>query len=184
MTGLSVEGPHWSFALRLYGSPGASESCLALQDRFGVDVNVLLFAFFAAVDRGLALETSDIAEMDRAVAEWRREIVLPLRSIRRRMKSGPDPAPSEITERLRDQIKRAEISAEQIEQAVLARWLDQRHGGPAQREVDLAALVTRIVGYYREPTSGISALADVSDVDGLVQPLLRAAENMRPEPHA
>src|SRR5262249_36532135 len=47
--------------------------------------------------------------------------VWPLRALRRRMRTGPDPAPSAASESLRRQIKAAEIGAEQIELAALAR---------------------------------------------------------------
>ena len=38
MTGAALDGPHWTFALRLYGQTGAAEACVLLQDRLGVDV--------------------------------------------------------------------------------------------------------------------------------------------------
>ena len=37
-------GALWDFAVRLYAEPGVGEACLALQDRFGVDVPLLLWA--------------------------------------------------------------------------------------------------------------------------------------------
>ncbi|HEX6103216.1 MAG TPA: TIGR02444 family protein, partial [Alphaproteobacteria bacterium] len=39
--------PFWSFSVALYGRPGVAPACLALQDRFGCDVNLLLFAIWA-----------------------------------------------------------------------------------------------------------------------------------------
>jgi uncharacterized protein (TIGR02444 family) len=178
MTALDLGGPHWSFALRLYGQPGVSDACLALQDRLGVDVNVLLLALFAVVERGIPLTASDIADMDRAVAAWRREIILPLREIRRRMKSGPEPAPDEVTEALRQQVKKAELSAEQTEQAVLAHWLDQRHGGgQAEREVDIRGVVASVVSYYAERSCTAEAAAD-SDAQGATQAIAQVAASM------
>src|SRR5690242_6327161 len=102
MTELALDGPHWSFALRLYGRPGVSGACLALQDRLGVDVNVLLFALFAAADAGKAIDENDVAEMDRAVSAWRADVIFPLRALRRRLKEGPEPAPNAITDGLRE----------------------------------------------------------------------------------
>ena len=40
--------PFWTFSLRIYGQPGVPPACLTLQDEHGVDVNVLLFALYAA----------------------------------------------------------------------------------------------------------------------------------------
>lgn len=122
---LPLNGPHWSFAVDLYKRPGVSDACLWLQDTLGIDINVLLLVLFAASERGVALSPSDIAELDRAVAEWRSDVVVALRSVRRQLKAGPPPAPSPLTEALRDSIKSAELRAEQIEQAVLANWIEQ-----------------------------------------------------------
>src|SRR5262245_52444325 len=108
----ALEGPHWTFALELYGQPGVAEACLLLQDRLGVDVNVLLFSMFAARERGIALDGRDLRGIDAVVAPWREEIVVALRGVRRRMKAGPEPAPSEATERLRAEVKAAELHAE------------------------------------------------------------------------
>ena len=32
----------WAFSLEFYARPGVAEACLALQDRHGLDVNILL----------------------------------------------------------------------------------------------------------------------------------------------
>jgi uncharacterized protein (TIGR02444 family) len=181
MTALSLDGPHWSFALRLYRQPGVADACLALQDRVGVDVNILLFALFAAIDRGIPLDEGDIEDMDRAVAPWRSDVVQALRTIRRRVKNGPEPAPNMVTEALRDQIKRAELAAEQIEQAVLARWLGQRHAGQAAQQVDIGGVVARVLDHYRQGSSVLGA-AGASEIDGLVQALLQAAAGMNAKP--
>jgi uncharacterized protein (TIGR02444 family) len=153
---LPLEGPHWSFALKLYGRPGVPEACLLLQDRAGVDVNILLFALYAAAERGVALTPRDLQEMDAAVAAWRSELILPLRSIRRRLKTGPEPAPAAATEALRSKVKAAELQAEQIEQAVLMHWLAQRAGQPERRPSDLGELVRSVVSHFSgaagEPT--------------------------------
>jgi uncharacterized protein (TIGR02444 family) len=177
MTALSLSGPHWSFALQLYRQPGVSDACLALQDRLGVDVNILLFALFAAIERGIALNDRDVQDMDETVAAWRSEIVLALRALRRRMKNGPEPAPNEVTEALREQIKRAELAAEQVEQAMLARWLDQRPSQPAPQGVDIAGAIACVVSYF----AGRNACVPVAggfDARDCARVLLQAAAEM------
>jgi uncharacterized protein (TIGR02444 family) len=180
MTALPLTGPHWSFAVELYGRPGVSEACLALQDRLGVDVNVLLFALFAAIERGAPVSERDIEDMDRTVAAWRNEIVLTLRGVRRRLKNGPEPAPNAVTETLREQVKRAELGAEQIEQAVLARWLDQRlPGGQAQHgiDIDVAGVAARVVDYFARH-SGTLDQAATPDVQNAVQAVVQATAGL------
>jgi uncharacterized protein (TIGR02444 family) len=76
----------WSFSTALYARSGVAPACLALQDRFGADVNLLLFCVFAAsYDR--ALEGAEFEALEAAIAPWRREVVEPLRAVRRRLKS-------------------------------------------------------------------------------------------------
>jgi uncharacterized protein (TIGR02444 family) len=113
------EASLWAFAVDLYAAPGVAEACLALQDRHGCDVNVLLFAaWVGAVHRG-AIVPPEMAEAVANVQDWQAEIVRPLRSMRRRLKSGPPPAPNESSDSLRARIKAIEIEAERIELAAL-----------------------------------------------------------------
>src|SRR5262249_6915793 len=96
-TALDVEGPQWSFAVDLYGRPAVSEACLALQDRLGGAVCLLLFTLFVARGHEIALDEGDFERLDAAVADWRREVIEPLRSLRRRLKGAPHRAPSPHT---------------------------------------------------------------------------------------
>jgi uncharacterized protein (TIGR02444 family) len=123
---LDLDNALWRFVLPFYGSAGVSPACLVLQDQLGVDVNILLVAAYAAVERGLVLDRDDIAAADGLVRGWRTEVVEPLRRVRNRMKAGPSPAPSPATEPLRNKIKAAELDGEQIALAVLFAWLERR----------------------------------------------------------
>ena len=176
MTGAALDGPHWTFALRLYGRPGVAEACLLLQDRLGVDVNVLLLAAYAAVERGIALDADALREIDGLIAPWRGEVIAALRQLRRRLKSGPAPAPCEATERLRAQIKSAELHAEQIEQAVLAGWLDRHSAGRQPSHVDIGHVLQTVVTYFAA-THG--APADAAEIRDAMRTLLEAVTRLR-----
>lgn len=115
MTGDAAATTLRPFALALYGEAGVAEACLLLQDRAGVDVNLLLCAAFLGVRRGHLLDPAGVKHLQGEVAPWHREIVGGLRAVRRRLKSGPAPAPDAWTERLREQVKALEIEAELIE---------------------------------------------------------------------
>jgi len=149
---LELEGPQWAFAVDLYQRPGVSEACLLLQDRLGVDVSLLLFALYVAAKRGRMLATADLEELERAVAPWREEVVKPLRALRRRLKSGPAPAPSPAAERLRERIKAAELHAEQIELAVLAQRLDSLPALRPGATVDISKLLSAVLALYAPPS--------------------------------
>src|SRR5215475_4261104 len=94
----------WPFALATYKTAGVADACLALQDRFGADVNLLLFAAWAG-SLGFRLTADEAAKARDLVSPWHDEIVKPLRAIRKRMKSGPAPGPNAETEALRNKLK-------------------------------------------------------------------------------
>lgn len=112
----------WRFAVRLYGEPGISDLCLELQDRHGVDVPLLLWAAWVGVASGHALSTDELAAAEGAVRLWRRDVVAPLRAVRRRLKQGPLPiAPTAGSAALRDRLKTIELEAERLQLDALAR---------------------------------------------------------------
>jgi hypothetical protein len=80
--------------------------------------------------------------MDAACRPWREQIVLPLRVLRTTLKTGPAPAPGGGAERLRSSLKAAELSAERLQNELLAGWLANRTPRPriAERAEIIAAL--------------------------------------------
>jgi uncharacterized protein (TIGR02444 family) len=144
---LNLDSALWRFVLPFYSRDGVSAACLALQEELGVDVNILLFAIFAQVECGIVLTESDLAAVDLLVRAWRGEVIHPLRGVRTRMKSGPRPAPSPITEHLRSRIKAAELEAEQIELAMLAKWLDAQARQTSSR-ADAASVPQMVARYF------------------------------------
>ncbi|MGL4967436.1 MAG: TIGR02444 family protein [Inquilinus sp.] len=116
---LPLDGPLWRFAARVYGRAGVAQACLALQQRFDADVNLLLFAAWLGAERRTPLPDALARRAQRRVDAWHEDIVRPLRAVRQRMKTGPAPAPCGATEALRDALKAVEIGSERIELAVL-----------------------------------------------------------------
>lgn len=108
----------WAFSLSFYARHGVAEACLTAQDGHGADVNLLLWAVWLAV-QGHDLTVAEAAEAQAATQAWRAEVVQPLRGVRRRLKTGPLPAPDAATESLRTQIKAVELEAERIQQSLL-----------------------------------------------------------------
>jgi len=137
----------WDFALRLYGASGISEACLLLQEESGVDVPVLLFAAWLSA-RNRVLTDAELRRVDERIKGWRKDVVQPLRAVRRRLKDGPYPAPSEETEALRNGVKAIELQSEKIELAVLEAEENSRHGKEAGEE-DASLNLWRVLCYYR-----------------------------------
>ncbi len=116
----------WDFSLACYARAGMAEACLDLQDRRGLDVNMLLFCCYAAAAHGFAMSVREILSFEASVSAWQAEIVKPLRAARRAMPSGMEGVPRPLIESIRAKIKEAELAAEEAEQARLAALLTGR----------------------------------------------------------
>ncbi|MGI9162419.1 MAG: TIGR02444 family protein [Mycobacterium sp.] len=103
------------FALALYARDGVAEACLHLQNRHDLDVTLVLFAAFVGAVRRQRLTSSNLNAARARVDAWHIEVVRPLRAVRKRLKTGPPPAPNDVTALLRGRIQKIEIEAEMIE---------------------------------------------------------------------
>ena len=108
----------WRFSLGFYRRPGVAEACIRLQDEAGVDVNVMLYLLFLAA-HGRAISADEMNRIEAVAADWRAAVVVPLREIRRRLKSTLGAFPPAITSDLRNDVKRIELGAERIQQQAL-----------------------------------------------------------------
>ena len=128
----------WDFSLEVYGLPGVADACLALQDRQGADVNLLLLACWLA-GRTVASITALAARLCAAASEHQDPIVRPLRGARRALKARAATADSFLAqplEALRRAVAAAELEAERVEQLALerlAREAPQAATEPARR---------------------------------------------------
>ena len=141
-----LDTPLWAFSLTVYGGDEVPDECLALQERLGLDVNILLFAAFIGAVEGVRLEISDIAAANAEVAHWQADIVRPLRHARRALKPMS-------AEGLRAQVKAAELAAEKIELASLWQWSRaELTGRPRIDRADaLAENLSAVLEFYRTP---------------------------------
>ena len=110
--------PLWDFSLRIYAQPGVSAAAIALQDQYGLDVNLLLLCLWCGVEGPGALDAATFGRCRDAVDEWQRTVVAPLRELRRRLKTGSD-----VHEEQRDRVAAEELAAEHAEQRLLAELL-------------------------------------------------------------
>ena len=121
MTAFRFENfPFWDFSLRVYGSDRVPAACIALQERRGIDVNLLLFcAWIGESGRGVLAE-SDLEATLATTLAWNRDIVCALRVVRNRLKGGILPIPTERSDVLRKMILEIEVKSEHVEQIALA----------------------------------------------------------------
>jgi uncharacterized protein (TIGR02444 family) len=108
----------WSFSLQLFAKPGVAPACIALQDGLGLDVNLLLYCCWHG-RAGRKLGEDDVRRAIAAVEAWQREVVQPLRAVRRRLKSGVPPITPGECEALRRKVNDLEIESEHIAQVAL-----------------------------------------------------------------
>lgn len=111
----NAASPFWDFSLHFYARPGVAAACLLLQEEAGADINVVLYLFFLA-RHNRQVSRQDIVALDNTVADWREQVVRPLRTARRHLKSLATPFAGEAAVRLREEIKRNELAAERIQQ--------------------------------------------------------------------
>ena len=161
----SPEEVFWQFSLAFYELPDVAQALLALQDRDGLDVNLMLFALWLGITGRRRLGADLLAAADRTTATVRREVVEPLRSLRRRLRQYP----AKDIQKLREGVKTLEFEGEKLVQTRLARL-----AGPARKGVsreDRLAAADANLALYLDPQSARSAEAAVilGALDGFLQ---------------
>jgi len=139
-------GRFWTFSLEVYGRPGVAPACLALQDRHGLDVNLLLFCCWAAA-QGVRLDHRAIVDAEAAVAGWRNQVLKPLRSLRRRLKREFTGFPAADIAALRDRVLAVELEGERLAQARLESLLPAAAADGSETGPVLALRALRL--YFR-----------------------------------
>jgi uncharacterized protein (TIGR02444 family) len=162
----------WDFSLAVYGAEAVAPECLSLQDKFGIDVNLLLLCAYVGAVRGVTLTVGDIVAARAEVASWHKDIVKPLRSARQRLKTTalPDAQTADAAAQLRTRVKAVELESEHVEQILLEHWAEARLGSrPLSDSRD--AVVANVAALFKayavtEPLTAVTHLVDAA----LVQP--------------
>jgi uncharacterized protein (TIGR02444 family) len=132
------KSPFWRFSVKFYAVPGVAPACIELQDKAGVDVNVLFFLLWNATQQR-TFGGDEVAEIERQIGGWREMTVVPLRTVRRALKSPPAAIAPDIAEGFRTRIKAVELEAERLQQEALYELAQSgRLGRPARSRVEAA----------------------------------------------
>lgn len=122
-TGTAVGG-FIQYCEDLYMREGMKDVCLALQDRHGLNVNILLAAVWAA-GNGYAITPERRTELEAAIREIDAATVQPIRALRRRIQSD-ESLDASLRLELKKLLLEPEIRAEQAVEArlfeTMARW--------------------------------------------------------------
>jgi len=151
----------WSYSLACYGRADVAAACLDLQDRRGLDVNMLLFCCYAAAAHGLAMSVKEIRAFEARVSRWQGEVVEPLRAARRAVAAHADMMRPLGLGPVRAAIKAAELAAEEAEQACLQALLD----GGGDRALSAGGAARGLAGHnLRAYLSGRGHALEPADV--------------------
>ena len=129
----------WRFSLALYARPGVARALLTLQDRDGLDVNLILFGAWVGAVQGRYLDEAVLRDAVAALDPIRQSAILPLRQLRRALKRGTSP---EIGSR----IASAELAAERVAQGRLAAIVAAVTKRESSREAAVAANLAACLG--------------------------------------
>ena len=151
--------PFWRFSLQFYRLAGVSGACIALQDEYGVDVNLLLFLLWRAGE-GRLLSADEIRTLDDKVRDWRNLTVIPIRDTRRKLKNARTLVDPGQQEAFRTKIKAVELDAERLQQQAL---FALSQSGPLGKEADPRKAAHSNVCAY-EHIMGATFPRDVLDV--------------------
>ncbi len=116
-------GRLWRFAEQVYARPGVEAACLKLQARYGLSISLLFGAIWSGLEGYGRLGVSTAEGAVRRGQEWDREVIDPLRALRRHLKLHPPRDLADETHDLRKQLIAAELRAEAIEQELFLRDL-------------------------------------------------------------
>lgn len=155
MNDLVLDNPFWRFSLRVYAEPEVRDECLALQDTYGIDVNLLLFAAWLAAERGIRIAQADTAAIQTFSEQWYSAVVLPLRSVRRSVKEMELISRPQVGD-FRRKAAAVELAAEKIEQALLFEWAARQW--PRDRVGDVTLVHENIVAYLSTCQKGAESV--------------------------
>jgi uncharacterized protein (TIGR02444 family) len=142
----------WDWMLAAYARPGIPETCLTLQDEFGQNTSVLLWAAWARPADANVLERAT-----RTARAWDETTLHPLRAVRRALKAPAPPVADAAREGLREDVKAAELRAERV----LVDTLEALSGAPkGDQGSALQALTAAVKAWGRPaPVAALAALA-------------------------
>ncbi|MDQ1363539.1 MAG: hypothetical protein QG652_1400 [Pseudomonadota bacterium] len=133
------ESPFRNYTSQLLQMPEVASVCLAMQDNFDADVNLLLFCCWAAENRR-QLDDGDIHKLIQAGEPWQSVIIRPLRETRKLMKSQVIAMPTYLHTKTMANLTEMEINAEHMAQLNLEKTIIfSRHETGELSVIDTAA---------------------------------------------
>jgi uncharacterized protein (TIGR02444 family) len=118
VAGAAAGAAFWRFSLALYARPGVAAALLALQDRAGRDVNLILYALWLGAGHARLFDRAALTAAEAAVGPLAGAIA-ELRGLRRRLRTTQDL----LLQALRKRVAALELAGEHSAQDRLATGL-------------------------------------------------------------
>lgn len=106
----------WQFALAIYEMEGVKQACLSIQARYGLSISLLLGAIWTGAEGYGRFGATELESSIRRAMEFHRDVIEPLRALRRRLRQDPPKGVEAETHALRKNLLDQELTAERIEQ--------------------------------------------------------------------
>lgn len=110
--------PFWDFSLRVYGDAEVEKMCLDLQDRYAINVNLLLYSAWMSHSKKSELSLSLYERLHKHIKEWHSKVES-IRSVRQSLKRFQYDD-IKVDEGALQKVKNIELASEYIEQTMLA----------------------------------------------------------------
>ncbi len=140
--------PFWDYSCQVYGADGVSAALIALQDRLGVDVNILLLGLWAGHSGHGVFDEEELDRVLEVSANWNQEIVCAIRNLRIELKKGIASVPKDLSDAIRKRILEVEIDSEHVEQLVIAGVLRESGDISQTMEQRLTDTLTNLKRYF------------------------------------
>ena len=167
ITALTAPQTFWDWSVDFYARQGVEPALLALQDRHGLSVNMLLWCLWC----GEHFETPGDLIIKKAVDIahwWSAAVTTPLREARRAFKAPPVRIAPEAASALTEQIAKSELAAEKIEQEALERLAAENLVAVTSAAGAKGRARKALAGYIRHTEAVKTAGFSVSLIENLI----------------
>lgn len=111
----------WNYSTQIWTLPDVEKICLALQDNFDTDTNILLYCCWVG-DKNLNLSDDDLQTLLDTIQPWQ-TIIKPLRESRKLMQQQSIAMPSNLKDQTISNMNDMELNAEHMAQLALEKAL-------------------------------------------------------------
>lgn len=161
----------WDFSIRFYTQPEVENHCLSLQEKYQLDVNSVLFAFWLASEKNTVLNVQQWHQLLSVSLPWQ-EIIKPLRKSRVLLKDAAIAWPADFQHETRGSISQIEINAEHMQQLAMEKYFSEMSPEPCSMTLDemIRCNLSNLLGALNQDTS-------LGMIEAEISPLLEIIQN-------